>query len=513
MPGIWLRCMGIWELRALTDDENIDNVGSTSNARKPGTDEAHTPIKPQSLMQKDLFKCVTLAIEPQLSSFHTFEPLRWSINMAVKEGTLASLLDPLHAPNSTIDIEMACSLTSVEERSNRSRSSSPIAEKMSSFHSARERTERLGNRLANAGHSNTVPGHVNTWREETPGPNGSAPYQYHPPQYDPNAPMMGGQYGPARPRGNSIMMMGENSVPLSTISPGSVWPSEAQLSASYGYGIRREDGSITRLYPADELPGAHNLPPRQGPEGLIVVPPPRQVSPNRRMGAEVMIPSEVVQQLSTNRPYRPEYNYPYDATQMHIDSIVAHSTHSAPSNSVSPPPRRREKIYCDKWIHEGVCAFTQMGCKYKHEMPTDKATQLSLGLNHGLPNWYRRAYAVNLNPEPHSPPAISSPSHHARAEGSWRTRPQAQLEAPPSTGNSSSGSGGQSGAGELRRHLLSESRANLHIIASGRRSFGPIAPPISSQSSLSNNPYSSLKLEEHEDEEDDDTVTWRGRRR
>lgn len=122
---------------------------------------------------------------------------------------------------------------------------------------------------------------------------------------------------------------------------------------------------------------------------------------------------------------------------MQIDSIVAHS---ATSDSVSPPPRRREKIYCDKWIHEGVCAFTQMGCKYKHEMPMDKATQMTLGLNHGLPNWYRRAYAVNLNQEPTSPASISSPPRHARTEGSWRSRAQGRLEAAPS---------GQSGAGEL----------------------------------------------------------------
>jgi hypothetical protein len=43
-------------------------------------------------------------------------------------------------------------------------------------------------------------------------------------------------------------------------------------------------------------------------------------------------------------------------------------------------------------------AFTQVGCKYKHEMPTDKATQLSLGLSHGFPNWYRRAHdSTRLN--------------------------------------------------------------------------------------------------------------------
>jgi hypothetical protein len=63
-------------------------------------------------------------------------------------------------------------------------------------------------------------------------------------------------------------------------------------------------------------------------------------------------------------------------------------------------PPRREKIYCDNWIHEGVCAFTQMGCKYKHVMPTDKATQMSLGVNHGFPSWYCRAYHSHSNPQP-----------------------------------------------------------------------------------------------------------------
>ena len=44
-------------------------------------------------------------------------------------------------------------------------------------------------------------------------------------------------------------------------------------------------------------------------------------------------------------------------------------------------------------MHEGVCAFTQQGCKYKHEMPLDKATQMSLGLFHGLPTWWKKQQA------------------------------------------------------------------------------------------------------------------------
>jgi hypothetical protein len=68
------------------------------------------------------------------------------------------------------------------------------------------------------------------------------------------------------------------------------------------------------------------------------------------------------------------------SAQNRIDRIVA---------TTSPAHQRRTKIYCDKWIHDGTCAFTQQGCKYKHEMPFDKATQQSLGLFHGFPKWWR----------------------------------------------------------------------------------------------------------------------------
>src|SRR4051794_26409315 len=104
---------------------------------------------------------------------------------------------------------------------------------------------------------------------------------------------------------------------------------------------------------------------------------------------------------------------------MQIDTIVAASSSIA---STPTPPRRREKIYCDKWIHEGVCAFTQLGCKYKHDMPMDKATQMSLGLNHGLPIWYKRANGVQLRTEPQVPttpcPVVNRSSNGTN--GSWR---------------------------------------------------------------------------------------------
>lgn len=40
-----------------------------------------------------------------------------------------------------------------------------------------------------------------------------------------------------------------------------------------------------------------------------------------------------------------------------------------------------------------MCAFTQQGCKFKHEMPMDKATQHDLGLFQGLPAWWKKHQA------------------------------------------------------------------------------------------------------------------------
>jgi hypothetical protein len=68
--------------------------------------------------------------------------------------------------------------------------------------------------------------------------------------------------------------------------------------------------------------------------------------------------------------------------------------------ATTPTPQKKPKIYCDKWVHEGVCAFTQQGCKYKHEMPLDKATQMSLGLFHGLPTWWKKQQAERQREQP-----------------------------------------------------------------------------------------------------------------
>ncbi|KAI7780215.1 hypothetical protein LA080_016300 [Diaporthe eres] len=56
----------------------------------------------------------------------------------------------------------------------------------------------------------------------------------------------------------------------------------------------------------------------------------------------------------------------------------------SPRQSVGSP------IHCDKWIHDGTCAFTQQGCKYQHEIFHDRETRERLGLFHGYPAWWKK---------------------------------------------------------------------------------------------------------------------------
>jgi hypothetical protein len=196
---------------------------------------------------------------------------------------------------------------------------------------------------------------------------------------------------------------------------------------------------------------------------------------------------------------------------MQIDSIVAQATLPPTPSRVS----RREKIYCDKWIHEGVCAFTQLGCKYKHEMPTDKLTQLSLGLNHGLPTWYKRAQAVQIRPESQSSDSAAS---SIRTSGPWR-----RVDAVTSSPTRPSMRGGrQAASGEhVQRGLFEDPITDpLHVAVSPQYSatlFGPIAPPMphmpaSQPFRSSNNPFSLLSTDAKADDDgDDNSFIWRGR--
>ncbi|KAI1270554.1 hypothetical protein F5Y18DRAFT_434877 [Xylariaceae sp. FL1019] len=172
--------------------------------------------------------------------------------------------------------------------------------------------------------------------------------------------------------------------------------SESQLDTNYAYCYDRGDGQYTRLIPADMLPVMRDIPATQvSCVGMIVIPQPRGFPPNGRSSN-----TQPVTLISSSASLAS----PADPIQSRIDNIVATTPQTpAPSSSAggatsgsgsgSFPNQRRPKIYCDKWVHEGVCAFTQQGCKYKHEMPFDKKTQNQLGLFHGFPAWWKKHQA------------------------------------------------------------------------------------------------------------------------
>lgn len=172
---------------------------------------------------------------------------------------------------------------------------------------------------------------------------------------------------------------------------------ERHLQYATSYAFHRGNGQYTRLVALDELPPIMGLRSTQGPERLIVLPIPHCHQP---------LPPVKMASLTSGYLMTPESTPSPNMSTRDMENIAGgasssfsnHSTYSrgsfgTPTHSNGP---KREKVYCDKWVHDGVCAFAQQGCKYKHEMPTDVATQRALGLFHGLPAWYKREHYLEL---------------------------------------------------------------------------------------------------------------------
>ncbi|OAA50714.1 chromodomain-helicase-DNA-binding protein 4 [Cordyceps fumosorosea ARSEF 2679] len=199
---------------------------------------------------------------------------------------------------------------------------------------------------------------------------------------------------------------------------------ERQASNAFSYYLSRGNGQYTRLIPADTLPPLKDVPRlEEEHDGMVILEPIEKLHlENARDCRQVVVSKQQPSPLPDN-------------LQKQIDCIVA----------TSPKSTRRVKIYCDKWIHEGVCAFTQQGCKFKHEMPQDEATQQSLGLFHGLPTWWKkhtedqnrlqRRGAPNTPPPSSSSPGLSGTATMMTAQpgGNEALRVRSHPVTPPTT--------------------------------------------------------------------------------
>jgi len=208
---------------------------------------------------------------------------------------------------------------------------------MSSFRSARQRQERMNTARASMEAKIHPPSLSGVWRQRRSSmfstPPARSPTMLPPlPPSLPLPPALPSQNRYPANMSDSIidfnelnrpMIAGEDSVPLSRVLPGPVWPSVNQLKVAYTYGIRRGDGTYTRLIRADEL-DSHDferVPVSQGPEGMIILPPPQQPRPEQRDGLDMMISHDVninsisssFEELSnpvTDHPDAPSYRRP-----------------------------------------------------------------------------------------------------------------------------------------------------------------------------------------------------------
>jgi hypothetical protein len=153
---------------------------------------------------------------------------------------------------------------------------------------------------------------------------------------------------------------------------------ERHLQSATGYALCRGNGRYTRLIAADELPLLQGPRINQGTDGLIVLPTPLNPTPLGPVTFHATNPFPLTPPGAPSKP----------------SSLYGPLPPATPSRPARGP--RKDKVYCDKWVHEGVCAFSQQGCRYKHEMPLDVATQHTLGLFQGLPMWYKKEHSVEL---------------------------------------------------------------------------------------------------------------------
>ena len=97
--------------------------------------------------------------------------------------------------------------------------------------------------------------------------------------------------------------------------------------------------------------------------------------------------------LSNDPPASKEADYRRDSSAIAdtiSDVAAAENTQTAASIADTGDSGPKKK-YCTHWILNGVCAYMQVGCKYKHEIPLDKETWKSIVGGAKIPGWFRES--------------------------------------------------------------------------------------------------------------------------
>lgn len=252
-------------------------------------------------------------------------------------------------PTSLLDSDVNLDEVLMESLSASSNSSSPLtsnSSKMSSkndsFQSARDRAQRLAatpvrpkplygraQPLNTPTQTPQISDPTITWRADLP--IGSPPFRQVPGSFPHSSPLANSNQasGIQTHTGSPNLTQDHGytttrGLPSSTSPPDTlnffrspVSISHQILDRSYAYGIRREDGTYTRLVPADQLPKMQGLPQKQDCDGLIIVPIPRAMSPLSRardaptVSSYIILPSALTRFYLYCTPLTPIYHWKF----------------------------------------------------------------------------------------------------------------------------------------------------------------------------------------------------------
>ena len=102
-------------------------------------------------------------------------------------------------------------------------------------------------------------------------------------------------------------------------------------------------------------------------------------------------------QLCMDLPSRPtrslvhkDQDYPIFSSTREKGHVAAPANRTPTTKTANTGGPFVKKKYCTSWIWRGECAYMQVGCQYKHEIPLDEETRGKIGMR-GIPQWFKES--------------------------------------------------------------------------------------------------------------------------
>ena len=92
----------------------------------------------------------------------------------------------------------------------------------------------------------------------------------------------------------------------------------------------------------------------------------------------------------TRSPVHKDQDHPISSSTRDKEHVAAPANRTSITKTANTGGPFANKKYCIGWIWRGECAYMQVGCRYKHEIPLDKETREKIGMR-GIPKWFKES--------------------------------------------------------------------------------------------------------------------------